>query len=248
MIHWTPLETILEADDKDPEDTELYKMYIVPYGHAYLGQLLMFYTHEMVLENQLALSRDLVNWQRVGDRRPILARGSEGSWDSKHVTLSDNPPHPEGKRMRFWYGGASAPHYQAGYGALGTGTLRRDGFVCYEAGKKEGVLTTIPFRVNGATQLSLNVDAADGEVRAEVVDKAGDPIEGCTREDCVPIRGDHVRTVVSFKAEAGRLADRGNRLRFADEVRFRFYLRNAKLYAFKAPNLSLRWPESRGQL
>jgi len=242
LIHWTPLATVLEADDKDPDDTELYKMYVIPYGHAYLGQLLVFYTHEMVLENQLALSRDLTNWQRVGDRQPILARGSEGSWDCRHVTLSDNPPHPQGDKMRFWYGGKSAPHYQAGYGALGTGAMRRDGFACYEAGEKEAVLTTIPFRVNGATSIALNVDATDGEVRAEVADKAGNPIEGCTREDCIPIEGDHIRTVVNFKAGPGRFFDRGNFLRFADEVRFRFYLRKARLYAFKSPHLTPLWP------
>jgi len=242
LFHWTPSQTVLEADEKDPDDTELYMMHIVPYGHAYLGQLLMFYTHEMVLDNQLALSRDLETWQRIGGRQPILARGPEGSWDSKHVTLTKNPPHPEGTKLRFWYGGKSAPHYQAGYGALGTGTLRRDGFVCYETGKEEGVLTTIPFRVKGGSWIALNVDAADGEVCVAVVDKAGNPIEGCTRDDCVPIHGDHTRVLVNFKAEPGRFFDRGNFLRFADEVRFRFYLRNAKLYAFKAPNLTPSWP------
>ncbi len=241
LFHWTPAQTVLEADERDPDDTELYKMYIMPYGHAYLGQLLTFYAHEMVLEGQLALSRDLKNWQRVGDRQPILTRGAEGSWDSKHVTLSDNPPHPEGEKIRFWYGGASAPHYQAGYGALGTGTLRRDGFVCYEAGKEEGVLTTIPFRVDGATWIILNVDVGGGEVRAEVTDKGGNPIDGCSRTDCIPIQGDHTRVVVNFKTGPGRFSDRGNRLRLPEEVRFRFYLKKAKLYAFKAPCVSPMW-------
>lgn len=242
LFHWTPMSTVLEADDRDPEDAELYMMYIIPYGHAYLGQLLVFSTHEMVLEHQLALSRDLQHWQRVGDRKAFLPRGPEGSWDSKHVALTNNPPHPEGNSMRFWYGGKSAPHYQAGYAALGTGTLRRDGFVCYEAGDTEGVLTSLPVRVKGATWLGLNVDAANGEVLVEVVDRKGTPIEGCTRSDCVPIRGDHTRVIVNFKAGPGRYFDRGNWLRFPEEVRFRFYLRNARFYAFKARNLIPAWP------
>lgn len=241
LFHWTPLQTVLEADQDDPEDAQLYMMHIVPYGHGYLGQLLMFYTHEMVLENQLTFSRDLMHWQRVADRKAFLERGQEGHWDSKHVTLTNNPPHPEGDRMRVWYAGKSAPHYQAGYGALGTGTLRRDGFVCYEAGDDEAVLTTLPVRVKGATQLSLNVDATDGEVLVEIVDKAGTPIEGCTRQDCVAIEGDHQRVVVNFKAGPGHFFDRGNFFRFPDEVRFRFFLRNAKLYAFKAPSLIPSW-------
>lgn len=243
LIHWTPMFTVIEADDQDPEDTQLYKMQIVPYGQVYIGQLLMFYDHEMVLDNQLVLSHDLMHWQRVGDRQPILARGPEGSWDSKHVTITSNPPHPEGDKMRFWYGGANAPHYQAGFGALGTGTLRRDGFVCWEADDKEGVVTTVPMKVNGATTLMVNVDASDGELRAEITDKDGTPIKDCTRADSIPIRGNHTRAVVGFKAEPGMFFDRGNFFRFPDEVRFRFYLTNAKLYAFKATQTTPSWPK-----
>lgn len=246
LVHWTAATTILEADERDPDDAQLYLMYIIPYGHAYLGQLLMFYGHEMVLDTQLTLSRDLKNWQRIGGREPILRRGDEGAWDSRHVALSHNPPHPEGERMRFWYGGKNTPHYQCGYGALGTGTLRRDGFVCWEStGDEEGVVTTIPFRPprpNSATHLILNVDASHGEVLAEVTDVDGNPLDMVSRADCIPIKGDHTRAVVNFKAGPGHYFGRGNYLRFAQDVRFRFYLRNAKLYAFKAAHYSPVWP------
>jgi len=245
LLHWTAATTILEVDENDPEDAQLYLMYIIPYGHAYLGQLLMFYGQEMTLDVQLALSRDLTNWKRMPERTPILARGNEGSWDCRHVALTHNPPHPIGDEMRFWYGGKNAPHYQAGYGALGTGTLRRDGFACYEAGEKEGVVTTIPFRPpkpNQATHLILNVDASKGEVLAEVTDVDGNPLDGATKADCIPIRGDHIRTVVNFKAGPGQYFSRGNFMRFAQDVRFRFYLRKAKLYAVKVANYEPQWP------
>ncbi|MDI6827944.1 MAG: hypothetical protein QME62_05615 [Armatimonadota bacterium] len=241
LFHWTPMQTVLEADENDPDDTHLYLMYIIPYGHAYLGQLLVFNTNEMVLHEQLALSRDLERWQRVGNRMPLLERGPEGSWDSKHVALTNNPPHPEGDKMRFWYAGASAPHYQAGYGALGTGTLRRDGFVCWEAETKEGIITTIPMKPIGPTWILLNVDASKGEVLVEITDVDGNPIEGCKKDDCIPIKGNHIRAVVNFKAEPKDLFSRGNFMRFNQNVRLRFYLRNAKLYAFKAPNLQPQW-------
>ena len=242
LIHWTAMETVLEADEQDSEDTQLYLMYIIPYGHAYLGQLLVMRTDDMTLEEQLVLSRDLHQWQRVGDRRPILVRGPEGSWDSKHVALTNNIPHPEGDKIRFWYAGKNTPHYQAGYGALGTGMLRRDGFVCWEASGKEGVITSLPFKPTGASWFLLNVDASEGEVLTEVTDLDGNPIEGCTRADCVPITGDHTRAVVNFKADPTRFFDRGNFMRFGRTVRLRFYLRDAKLYAFKARNLEPQWP------
>ncbi len=246
LVHWTAATTILEVDDKDPEDAQLYLMYIIPYGHAYLGQLLMFYGHEMVLDTQLALSRDLRKWQRVGGREPILRRGAENAWDSKHVALTHNTPHPEGEKMRFWYGGKNTPHYQCGYGAMGTGTLRRDGFVCWESdGDREAVITTIPFRPprpNSATHLIVNADATNGEILVEIIGPDGQPFDMVSKADCVPIKGDHTRAVVNFKAGPGHYFDRGNWLRFDKDVRFRFYLRNARLYAFKAAHYAAVWP------
>ncbi len=109
------------------------------------------------------------------------------------------------------------------------------------------MLTTLPFKPGGATWIILNADASDGEILVEVADKDGSPIDGCTRKECVPIKGDHTRAVVNFKVESSRLFSRGNFMRFSDLVRFRFYLRNAKLYAFKAPNLVPQWPESRNE-
>lgn len=246
LIHWTPLRTVIEADEQDPEDTQLYKMPVIPYGHAYIGYLLMFYSHTMTLETQLAVSRDLLNWQRVGDRIPILPKGPKGSWDSAHTTITDNPPHPEGDRMRFWYGGADAPHYQAGYGAMGTGTLRQDGFVCYEAGDKEAVLTTRPFVCKGATWLTVNVDAKGGKLEAEVIDEDGNPLEALSRKDCMAVKGDHVRALVRFKAGPGQFFDRGTFMRFyGKKVRYRFYMKNAKLYAIHSPNITFQWPDQK---
>ena len=244
LLHWTAATTVLEADDQDHEQAQLYLMYIIPYGHAYLGQLLMFYGHNLELDTQLALSRDLLHWQRVGERKPFLARGDEGAWDSKHVAITNNLPVPEGELMRFWYAGKNAPHYQAGYGALGTGTLRRDGFACCEAGDKEGVLTTIPFRPprrGAATWLMLNVDATHGQVLAEITDLDGNPLDGVTKADCIPITGDHTRAVVNFKAEPKDYFHRGNFLRFDRDIRFRLYLRKAKLYALKIASYQPIW-------
>jgi len=221
-------------------------MHVIPYGHAYLGQMLMFYTHEMVLDNQWAISRDLRNWHRVG-HQVVLERGTKGSWDSEHVTLSKNLPHPEGNRLRFWYGGASAPHYQAGYGALGTGTLRRDGFAFYESCGSEGTITTIPMG-GRSTWMALNVDASAGECLVEILDKDFNPIEGYRKQNCLPIRGDAIRAMVNFESPGKGGAQPFNRLVFDPaEIRLRFYLRNAKLYAFKASGLAPRWPSVNGE-
>jgi hypothetical protein len=147
-----------------------------------------------------------------------------------------NPPHLEHARLRFWYGGKAAPHWQAGYAALGTATMRRDGFVAASASDEAGMLTTIPFRSSGRCWLYLNVDASKGEVRIEALDEAGQPIPGADLASCQPIAEDHVRALVTFTG--GR-----NEIRHSGLLRLRFHLRNATLYAFKLQQAKPMWPD-----
>lgn len=238
LLHWTPMLDILEADEHDPDNAQMYMMYIVPYGHAYLGFVEMFYMSEDMthgpLDMQLALSTDLVNWRRVGGRQPFIARGEKGTWDSAHTLITTNPPFAEGDRLRFWYGGKDTEHWQAGRSALSTGTIRRDGFGCWTAGASGGTVTTTLFDMNWATWPMLNVDATDGSVRMEILDEACNPIAGCSAAECVPVTGDHHRAIVKFNSNFETF------VRHTGKVRFRFHLKNAKLYAFKVPNARMR--------
>ncbi len=238
LIHWTPMVTVLEADENDPENAELYLMYIIPYGNAYVGLVLLFYPDRTMtfgpLEVFLCFSRDGLVWQRVDRKTPILARGQPGSWDQSHVTVCPGVPYPEGERMRFWFGGKNTEHWQAGYAGMGTATLRRDGFACWQAGSDEAVLTTVPLQVNWATWLFLNVDATSGQVQVEIVDAdTGKPLQGTSRKDCQVITGNHLRAPVVFGKE------RGSFVRHTGRIRLNFYLRKARLYSFKCPNVKI---------
>ncbi len=234
LVHWTPMLDILEADLEDPGNVQLYSMYILPYGNLYIGFLEMFHMSENQtygpLDIQLAFSYDLDNWHRADGRSEFLARGEMGTWDCSHVKLFANPPVEENGKLRFWYGGKDAEHWQLGNAGMGTATLRKDGFACWAAGQEGGVVTTVPLQLNWATWPMLNVDAMNGEVRMEILTEEGVPIEGCSFDDCVPISGDHLRAVVSFGQR------RGTFIRHTGRVRFRFHLRNARLYAFTAPH------------
>jgi hypothetical protein len=234
LVHWTPMLDILETDSTDSDRAEIYSMVILPYGNLYIGFMEMFYPSENMtygpLDVQLAISYDLEKWHRAGQRQAFVPRGSEGCWDSSHVTACPSPPFIEGESLRFFYGGKDTEHWQAGNAALGTGTLRRDGFACWAAGPEGGSVTTVPLRLHWATWPQLNVEAENGEVLVEILGENGEPIEGCTKEDCQSITGNHQRAQVAF----GRR--RGNFIRHAGLVRFRFHLRNAKLYAFRAQN------------
>jgi hypothetical protein len=73
--------------------------------------------------------------------------------------------------------------------------------------------------------LLVNVNARQGELRAEVLDDAGQPIAPFTLENCRPVKADSTLTPVVWAS--GDLATLRNR-----PVRLRFTLRNGSLYAF----------------
>ncbi|MEO6909163.1 MAG: hypothetical protein ABI210_14860 [Abditibacteriaceae bacterium] len=242
LLHWTPMITILEADDRDPENAQMYYMYIIPYGRHYLGFVQMFYMADGMtfgpLDMHLAISDDGETWRRAGDkwgeRTPFIPRGEAGTWDCSHISQHSTPPFPigaQGERLRFWYGGKDTEHWQAGNTAVGTGTLRRDGFACWEAGAEGGTITTRPLQMKWATRPSINVNATNGEVRVEILQENGEPLEGCSAAQCTPITGDHIRAVLHWPGQ------RDSFVRHAGKVRVRFHLKNAKIYAAKLPRL-----------
>lgn len=107
----------------------------------------------------------------------------------------------------------------------GLATLRRDGFTSMDAGEDAGHLTTRPVRFKGK-HLFVNVDADEGELRVEVLDKAGDVVAPFSLENCRAVSVDKTSHAVNWKGVKD-LSDLAGQ-----EVRFRFSLRNGSLYAF----------------
>ena len=110
-------------------------------------------------------------------------------------------------------------------GAVGLAKLRLDGFAHLEAPEVPGIMDTKPFVISG-TALAVNAAVAGGEVRVEIRDEAGRPIEGYALEDCDRFVGDAVRHVVAWRGETDLTQMRGT------PVQLRFWLRLAKLYSF----------------
>jgi hypothetical protein len=105
-------------------------------------------------------------------------------------------------------------------------TLRRDGFASMDAHDAAGTLTTRPVSFQ-AKYLFVNVDSREGgELRVEILDQDGKVIQPFTREECVPLTADKTLLRVKWNGanELPKLAGR--------PVRFRFHLKNARLYAF----------------
>ena len=88
-----------------------------------------------------------------------------------------------------------------------------------------GTLVTRPVRFSGR-YLFLNLEAPEGELRAEILDHEGRLIPGFSASECVPVRGDSTRARVNWTGAGDLRAVAGQ------PVRFRFRLTRGRLYAF----------------
>jgi len=173
---------------------------------------------------QLACSRDLKSWKRLGKRRPFidLSPLGVGAYDLSSIRPPSNAV-VRGDELWFYYTGMK--YYELllveepDRGAICLAVLRRDGFVSLDAGKAKGSLVTKPFAVPGG-KLFVNVNALGGELRVEMMDN-----DGRLLARSKPLSGNLLREEVQW--QQGDIADfKGHR------AALRFTLRNGQLYSF----------------
>jgi len=70
-------------------------------------------------------------------------------------------------------------------------TLRLDGFMYLEPTAATGRVTTRLLLFDEPV-LKINVQVPVGDVRAQISNEAGQPLQGFSFEDCVPFRGDEL--------------------------------------------------------
>ena len=193
----------------------------------------------------MAASRDLLHWERLGGRQPVISRGDPDAFDSHMIFYHSWPlavgdewwvyyvGFNEGHAARSVYDEAMRQQYHADVKAgrrhfqkVGLAKVRRDGYISRDAGPEGGTLTTRLLQPSGS-QLELNATVAEGgAITVEVQDEHGAALPGFAAADCTPVRGDSLRHAVQW---GDRRGDDGWRER---PVRLRFHLRDAALYGF----------------
>jgi hypothetical protein len=176
----------------------------------------------------LGTSRDpeLVDTRWVTANKPIIPRGSAGSFDQDGVRPMSQIITHNNEHWLF-YAGSSERHWARGRDLkIALAKLRLDGFVFLEAGEEWGQVTTKPFKVEGDI-LEVNIDASDGEFIIEVLDDAGNPFSGRDRSSNRIGKGvDQTHFQYGWRDDTGLSELKGN------IVRLRFHLRNARLFSF----------------
>ena len=223
------------GDSKDPPlpgkktKPEIYNLDVVGYESVMLGLFSMYKGflpgRPKIKEIDAGFSRDGFHWDRPL-REPIIGMSPKDlkAWNAGNMQSAGGCVLVVGDKLYFYVSGRTAlPPDQVG--TTGLAVLRRDGFASMDAGAGGGTLTTRPVTFGGK-HLFVNVDTAGGELRVEVLDKAGRVIEPLTRANCKPIRTDKTLQAVTWKG-AGDLSALAGKA-----VRFRFHLTGGKLYSF----------------
>ena len=232
LLHWDhskPAEApiVMSADERDIAGTEIYSMMVFPYESVYIGLVQVFHNQpdHSHLDFQLAVSRDTVHFERVGDRTTFLPCGGIGAWDRFNNSIATNPPIRVDDELWFYYSGRSRRHgpyfdddIGVHEGAIGVASIPVDRFASVAGSYNDAQLTTKPIRIENEF-LFINCQAQFGKVVVDVLD-----LNDRLLVSSKLIQEDSVRTRVSWE-------DEGINLR-ARPVRLRFYLENAHLFAF----------------
>ena len=240
---------LLQPFQNDPAayNVDVYNMGVFRYEGYYIGMPAMYHATGPIPNYpntdgfhlvQLACSRDLKTWHRLGDRQAFIGPSpvGGGAYDLTQI-IGPSDAVVRGDELWFYYTGLKyraswryvgqyphgehirLPGLDPDQDAICLAVLRRDGFVSMEAGESEGVLVTKSFALSGS-RLYVNVDAPEGELRVEVLSR-GAKVLAASR----PLTGDQPHGQVIWKK--GNMGSTKGR-----EVRLRFRLRKAHFYSF----------------
>lgn len=242
FIHWT---TPVPLEYPGDTDREMYTNGILPYErapHILLGfptELTDSFAVEQV-HPIFMTSRDggrtfrrhgepLIPAEapqdRDGNRSNYMAHGiARGNDRELFVYATEGYGYEESDSKAGWKKTSSPPTTR-----LRRFVYRMDGFGSARAGASGGTVVTKPFTFQG-DELVVNYIAwpmPPGELRIELQDADGKPLEGLSLADCPPLRGDAIAQVVRWKSgdTPGPFAGR--------PVRLRFQLRHADLFSFQ---------------
>ena len=233
-------EIVLRPDKDDLSNMDFYTSATIQYpwaADAYYMFPATYYITSMQkndgsIDIQFAASRNGINWLRP-DRRPIIRLGFDGQWRDG-VQYAGYGISRYNDELSLYYTGTDVTHgayFERGYkgGIITRAIYRLDGFMSVDASYTGGEFIT-PTLVFGGDRLEINFDgSAGGWARVEIQDENSKPIPGFTEKDSDNISGNSVRKPVSWAGKSSVSSLKGK------QVKLRFVMRNAKLYAFQFP-------------
>lgn len=211
--------------------SQLYNLDANAYESVLLGLFSIWRGHPLdrpkINEICVGFSRDGFHWTRP-DRRafcPVSERKEDWNWGN--LQSAGGCCLVVGDKLYFYVGAVSgkSANWHPDPSNVGLAVLRRDGFASMDAKEREGTLTTRPVKFGGRN-LFVNLAAAGGELRVEVLDPHDKVVAPFSRENCVAVQADRTLHRVAWKGAEDLSALAGQ------PVKFRFLLKKGSLYSF----------------
>ena len=231
FVQWTPDESILEGPSPL---LQMHDMIVFPTCGIYIGLIgIMVYPEDSQIDVkqhvELAWSPDTIHWHRIQEGIPFMGHTPSemeryGKTPYDWGTIFPSVPISFDDEIRIYYGAGDGYFFNWRNGYLALATLRSDGWAGYEpiATDTPAVITTQPLSFDG-TSVGITADVSDGgSVGVAILDKAGNQLINSQ-----PIHSTVTDSRVKWEPsqDLANLRDK--------EIRLRFQLHNAKLYAFQ---------------
>ena len=186
-----------------------------------------------VIDYYLGTSRNGMDFDKrwIYARKPFIPRWPDRSFDKAMLQPSSQIITRADEHLIYYTGQYSQHHCPDSAkrqpGKIGLATLPLDRFICQQAESQLGTIVTKPFQLEGDI-LQVNVDARGGRFYVEILDAEDESIPGFTVNEVKIFGGvDELRLKPQWKNNKNLSSLKGK------TIRLKFYLYNAKLYAFQ---------------
>ena len=235
IVFWFTPDDKEKRHEKYPDvDPGIYNFDAIAYESIMLG----FYSQWQGPENNIArklmipkrneimlgYSRDGFHFSRPSHKPFMGVNETEGAWNYGNMQSINGVPLIVGDSLYIYSTGRSLNKvwWDAGT-STGMATLRRDGFVSMNT-KEDGYLLTEKVSFDGK-YVFVNANLR-GKLLVEILDENKQPISGYTKEECIPVQGDHTKIMIAWKNKKDVSTLVGK------NVFLKFYVTDGDLYAF----------------
>lgn len=242
-VKWARADSLDIPDPTIKNTPVLYNLDAVAYESVMLGAFTILLGPEndvcseggypKITELHMGFSRDGFHWSRSEDRTAFIgATRQKGSWERGYLHSNAAICMVNDDELWFYYTAFEGDESKAGSSydsasngmycnaSTGLATLRRDGFASMGTDTK-GTLTTEKVTFDGKY---LFVNANAKSVKAEILDENGKVIDGYSINDCVSVKGDTTKAMLSFNKDLSSLSGK--------TVKIRFTVEEGELYSF----------------
>ncbi len=237
IIYW------FGADNKEPRnphfpeiDPQIYNHDAIAYESLMLNYFSIWEGPENDVAGKLGIQKRnevLIGFSRDGfhitrpSHEPFMGvnESDTNNWNYGNIQSIAGVPIIKGDSLYFYVSGRrlNKEGWWDAYTSTGLATMRRDGFASINS-TTDGYLTTRNIIFDG-DYFFVNANVKE-ELRVELQDINGKPIHGFTKEDCIPMKTNSTKYLITWKNKKNVMELKNK------PVKVKFYLKNGDLYSF----------------